>query len=51
MICIECRNDQEIKNLLLDIKNSIVEQIPKTVHNTFGTEEPVVQAPVQGKKK
>lgn len=47
----ECRNDQEIKNLLLDIKNSIVEQIPKTVHNTFGTEEPVVQAPVQGKKK
>jgi len=46
----ECRNDQEIKSLLLDIKNAIVEQIPRTVHNTFGTEEPV-QAPVTSKKK
>jgi len=39
----ECRNDQDIKTLLIEIRNSILEQVPKTIQSTFTNEAPVAQ--------
>jgi hypothetical protein len=43
----ECRNDQDIKTLLIEIRNAILEQVPKTIQSTFN-EAPI---PAQQKKK